>query len=371
MNIIVITQDYPDKERAVFPFVKNLVDQWAEIGHNINVIAPFSVTHNKTLKRYDELPHPDGVTINRPYLLSLSNIQIRGKVLTELVFNYCINRALNKLDQKPDVIYCHFWIQAIAAYEYAKKHNIPIVVASGESVIPTRLGGASYQIKCNYVSGVICVSSKNLEESLSLGLTTRDKCVVYPNGVNKDLFKKSDESVLRNKLSIHEGDFVIAFVGWFIDRKGANRVSKAIEIINDPGIKSIFIGEGQEEPACDNIIFKGRLPHDEIPHYLNCADVFILPTRAEGCCNAIIEAMACGLPVISSNLPFNWDVLNNDNSIMISPNNIDEIAASIVELKNNKVRREAMANSALKTVEELSIGRRADKIIKFIEQVIE
>ena len=133
-------------------------------------------------------------------------------------------------------------------------------------------------------------------------------------------------------------------------------------------IKIIFIGKGQEETDCKGIIFKGALPHDEIPRYLNCADAFVLPTLAEGCCNAVIEAMACGLPIISSDMEFNWDVLNADNSIMVDPENVDEIANAIAELRDNSEIRKEMSKVALHTAANLTIRIRAEKIAEFMEE---
>ena len=86
------------------------------------------------------------------------------------------------------------------------------------------------------------------------------------------------------------------------------------------------------QPDCEGILFKGKLPHEEIPLYLNTADVFVLPSLAEGCSNSIVEAMACGLPVISSDLSFNYDILNADNSILVNPNDVGEISAAIKKL---------------------------------------
>ena len=368
MNICVITSDYPDKKRAVYPFVKNLVDQWGEMGHHITVIAPFSVSHNKSISLYEELPHPHNVEIVRPRVVSFSNLVLFGIHLTAKIHSYAVNSALSKLKVRPDVIYCHFWGQAIGAYKYAKKFSIPMVVASGESVIPKHLGDEPLKSMCNYASKVVCVSSKNKNESINLGLTTEDKCRIFPNAIDNSLFRVSDQASLKKSLGIKETDFVLAFVGWFINRKGTLRVSKAIEKLNDDRIKIIFIGKGQEEPDCKGIIFKGTLPHDEIPRYLNCADAFVLPTLAEGCCNAVIEAMACGLPIISSDREFNWDVLNAGNSIMIDPENVDEIANAIAELRDNPDKRKQMSKAALNTAANLTIRIRAEKIAEFMEE---
>ena len=131
--------------------------------------------------------------------------------------------------------------------------------------------------------------------------------------------------------------------------------------------EALFIGKGEQEPHCDNILFKGALPHDQVPLYLNAADVFVLPTLHEGCCNAVVEAMACGLPVVSSNLPFNWDVLDDTNSIMIDPNNIDEIAAAILTLRDNNNQRKALSKGALLKASSLTIDQRAEAIVEFME----
>ena len=108
------------------------------------------------------------------------------------------------------------------------------------------------------------------------------------------------------------------------------------------------------------------LQHNQIPDYLNMADIFVLPTLNEGCCNAIIEAMACGLPVISSNLPFNKDILDESNSILINPQNIEDIAKAIKLLKDNPLKRKELSKGALLAAEDLNIDRRAEKIISFI-----
>jgi glycosyltransferase involved in cell wall biosynthesis len=115
-------------------------------------------------------------------------------------------------------------------------------------------------------------------------------------------------------------------------------------------------------------LFKGALPHEDIPTYLNAADVFVLPTLAEGCSNAIVEAMACGLPIISSNLPFNWDLLNAENAILVDPMSVEQIATGIEKLLNHPALQQQMSLSALATVKDLTIEKRVRSILQFFQQ---
>ena len=116
-----------------------------------------------------------------------------------------------------------------------------------------------------------------------------------------------------------------------------------------------------------NYVCKGRVNNKELPLYLNAADVFVLPTLNEGCCNAIIEAMACGLPIISSDKSFNWDILDENNSIMIDPMDIQHIADSIILLKNDKNIRTKLSEGALNTSSSLTIDKRAERILNYIK----
>ena len=169
--------------------------------------------------------------------------------------------------------------------------------------------------------------------------------------------------------------FVIAFVGSFIPRKGPDRVAKAIAKLNDTRIKVMFIG--QESSGynylfeCSGIIYKGPVTHEKLPIMLNCADVFVLPTRNEGCSNAIVEALACGIPVISSNGAFNDDILDNRNSIRIDADDIDALADAIAFLQHNPKVRQTMREFSISRHHSYSIENRAGKILGFIESNIQ
>ncbi len=369
MNILVITPDYPDGYKVHYPFVKQLVDEFARQGHNCTVIAPYSITKNKRF--YPTKEYDGDVMVYRPNHLSFSNLKIRKIYLSDLFRRKAIHRASKWLPVKPDVVYCHFWECAIEAYPYAKSENIPLIVATGESSISSFnvIDKITAEMR-DFVKGVICVSSKNKEESIELGLTTEDKCFVKPNAVNSEFFKKLDKTECRQKLGFPQNAFIVSFVGAFIERKGVLRVSDAIKQIRGGPVYSCFIGRGAQDPDCENILHKGGLRHEQIPEYLNASDVFVLPTLAEGCCNAIVEAMSCGLPVISSNLPFNWDVLDDSNSIMIDPKNVDAIAKAIERLRDDKQLRDQMEVSSLKKAESLTIDRRAKAITEFIKERI-
>ena len=71
MKILVLTPDYPDSERSVYPFVKQLVEELARQGHSIQVIAPYSLTHNKHFTK--QIDVKNGITVYRPYYFSYSN----------------------------------------------------------------------------------------------------------------------------------------------------------------------------------------------------------------------------------------------------------------------------------------------------------
>lgn len=372
MNILVLALDYPNKYRVSFAFVKTLVDTLADRGNHCYVIAPHSINREKRIWRGLEtfqMKHGGSITIARPNHISFSNWKI-GKIrLNDIARKLAIKKALRQMKFKPDVAYGHFWICGWELYGYSKRHELPLFVATGESVIADSIIiKRSMKPFFEYVKGVICVSSKNRDESIELGLTVADKCLVAPNSINASQFYQMDRRQVRFDLKIPQDVFVVAFVGWFKHVKGPERVAAAIDSITEgEPVYSIFIGGGSEEnPQCKNILFKRYFKHDVIPKYLNAADVFVLPTRHEGCCNAIVEAMACGLPVISSNLPFNWDILNERNSLMVDPDNIEEIARAIVILRDDKEKRKRLARGALETASDLTIDKRAEMIESFI-----
>ncbi len=255
----------------------------------------------------------------------------------------------------------------MAASPISKEKNIPLYVASGESKIRVFDYYSQKYVRqnINQIKGLICVSTKNLNESNSLGLLSHNpKTIIKPNSINPTEFYKGSKEEARRKLGFALEDKIAIFVGAFSERKGVLRVVEAVE--DNKKLKLILIGSGDQKPESKNIIFSGRVPHNEIVTYLNASDVFVLPTLAEGCCNAIVEAMACGLPVISSKLEFNDDILDSNNSIKIKPQDVNEISVALKKIISDENLRYKLSKGAEETAKDLTIKKRVESIIKFM-----
>lgn len=377
MRICIVSCGYPSKECLTYPFVQQLSHELVRQGHAVTLIVPQSIVNiyirrNKKIAYHtSEIVSNSTINIYRPLYVSAGNI------LPE--FGYwsmaqVIEKEFAKIKDEIDVCYGHFWHAAYCFYPAAKKYNKPLFVANGESNIElskvVSLGKLSPFI--SYVHGVVCVSTKCKQESVKEGLAQDYKCKVFPNAIDRDTFNVLDKNSIRKDLGIKEDDFIVTFVGGFFKRKGPKRVSDAIKLIGDSKIKAIFVGYTTEYdteiPSSENAIFCGGLKHEDVPKYLNAADVFVLPTLHEGCCNSIVEAMACGLPIISSDRSFNYDILNEENSILIDPMDIEAIAAAIKKLKDNPDLRKSMSKAALQTASRLTINERVSAIVDFIEE---
>lgn len=382
-SITVITNNYPSPGRMDYVFVQQLVHAMIDQGVKIDVIVPQSLVHaivhrKKMLPRATKGYTKLGIEYNifRPYSITI----LRSKYLKRITGWFTrkiITKILKQLNNQ--VLYSHFWDGANLTYKYALKNKLPLFVACGESAdhLESELSEMSSDAISGLfsaVTGVISVSTENKRKCIDYSLAKAENIEIFPNCIDADKFIKVDVSELKKQLGINVDDFVLAFVGGFIPRKGPDRVAKAITKLNDPTIKVMFIGKPfagyTYDFDCSGIIHKDPLNHDMLPNYLNCADAFVLPTQSEGCCNAIVEALAIGLPVISSDGAFNDDILNENNSIRINPDDVDAIADAIKKLKDNPELRKKISEYSLARHNEYSIEERAKRILNFINKKI-
>ena len=376
MNICIISTSYPNEDGVGNTFVEQLVNAMTRQGHRCVVISPLNTFGNNNVSKYKEhevkeIGHNLKVEVYRPRIWN-RNIPIVPVSTNLHLAQRAIEKTIKKHKLEFDVMYCHFFASGVLAWHHAFNNNIPLFVATGESKIKPLLQkpcfGFSLKKFREYTSGVVCVSSKNLDECVELGYAEREKCKVFPNGANLQLFKPLDKKKCRQQIGLKEEDFLLITVGEFSDRKGQNRIIKAVDSLSDPTIKTCFIGSGEPIANRDYVFYKGRISHDELPIYLNAADVFVLPTLSEGCCNAIVEALACGLPVVSSDRKFNYDILDESNSIMVDPEDVNQIAAVIKLLHEDNNKRENLAVGASNKAMSLSIDQRASNILSFIKE---
>lgn len=384
MKIALFSDNFPSKGNPTYIFVQQLVFALVDQGVEVSVIAPQSLTHimfrgGKLLPKcsYEKTANGNPFKVYRPYDITFGNKLSYLTNFTNVVFNSQLISILNSI--KPDVLYGHFWHTAYKMKDYALKHNLPLFVACGEgdNALEQLVETISVKNKkelVEAVKGVISVSSENKRKCIVYGLAKEKDIVVLPNCVDDTLFYPADGTELRKKLGVGDRDFFILFIGGFITRKGPDRLSQAIDRISDSSIKVAFIGKPMAGdsviPSCNGIVFLGPLEHDLLPEYFNAADVFVLPTQKEGCSNAIVESLACGTPVISANRPFNADILNENNSIMVDPDSVDEIIEAISKLRYNVDLLNKKKEYAEKHSHNYSIKGRAKKICDFIDKKV-
>ncbi|HTN08997.1 glycosyltransferase [Agriterribacter sp.] len=373
MELVVISDNYPSKEIPnKGAFVYNLVQELGNY-HNITVIAPFKVHElfNSTAKDgYGK----ERCKVYRPIYLSFSNKKILG-INTHIWSRYfkakAVNKCLNNLPVKPDMVYAHFLSNAIPGLSYINKHLVPLVIASGESSYSESTKALKKDLHglkdCTH--HFICVSEGNKKGLVELGFSEH-KMSIIPNAVDYSLFKPMDKNTCKEKLGIPKKKFVVGFVGHFIHRKGPNRIIEAITQLADKDIQLVCVGGKENLITNDFTKTIPPVPNYQLPELYNAFDIFVLPTLNEGHCNAIEEAKACCIPVVSSLGTTAELQIDNTTGILINPMEIGEIAAAIHTLKSNDSIRSSMEQNLRLKRGEQSLKNRAQKISSLLENIV-
>lgn len=375
-RICIITMCYPTpKSPAQFAFVDELACAMADRGVQIDVITPTPYGKKKSrghMAAHWERKTPQGNVIHvyQPMMLRVSDRtigQIKLGSISDRNFYRAVRKTLLRLP-KPDALYSHFLNPAgIAAAKLGKELGVPSFCAFGESSLWTveRIGLENATAQLSQLAGIVAVSSENKRLLSEAGIYPAEKIGVFPNSADHTVFYPRDKAACRKALGLPQDAVIGMFTGAWEERKGPLRVQQAA--LRIPGLKMIYAGSGAQIPEGDNVLFKGRIAHEKLPEYLSAADFFVLPTLAEGCCNAIVEAMACGLPVISSEGSFNDDILNEINSIRIDPMDVEALHAAMKRLTEDAALRERLAEGAAEMTQQLDIAQRAANILHFME----
>lgn len=376
MHICFITNKYPNKvEPNAIVFLQQLVNAIAEKDVRCSVICPVPTNLNrayKTLPEHCVEKHGEAeVEIYYPRYFGLGQrdyLWYNPAKFTTNRFSKAVESVVRAMPALPDAFYAHFVTPAgICAARMGRLFDRPSYMAYGEATLGTinHYGHNAVKRELESLTGVIAVSTQNKEMIAPFvreGITE-----VFPNAIDGKLFYPRDKADARKKFSLSQDDFVVAFVGSFDERKGTDRLSAAVDCLEGP-VKLICAGKGSLLPTTEKCVFRQTVLHSELPEFLSAADVFALPTLNEGCCNAIIEAMACGLPIISADRSFNDDILDETNSIRIDPTDVEALSAAIDTLKKDEKQRKALAAGSLEKAKALTLETRAANIIHFMER---
>ena len=206
-----------------------------------------------------------------------------------------------------------------------------------------------------------------------------ENIVVIPNGVDNQFFKPIDKEQLRKRHDFSTEENIVISVARLNPVKGIDCLIKAVALVVEKitNLRLIVVGDGEQREELEGLIAQlhldpnvqllGFLPRRQIPEYLNLADVFVLPSRHEGLGIALIEAMACGVPVIGSNVDGIVDIIDSGkNGILVPPDNEKALAEGIERLLCDKNLRDKFIKEGLRKVEEKFLW---DSILRQIEEI--
>jgi teichuronic acid biosynthesis glycosyltransferase TuaC len=211
-----------------------------------------------------------------------------------------------------DLIDAHyFYPDGVAAVMLGKAVRKPVVITARGSDVNLisryQLPRSMIRYAAGKAAGIITVSQALKNSLVALGVPM-SKVDVLRNGVDLEMFRPVDRSLARARLEIH--GLTLLSVGNLVELKGHDLVIGALPFL--PNYSLIIVGEGPERftlqrlavrlGVSSRVRFLGRIPHEQLADVYSAADALVLASSREGWPNVLLEAMACGTPVIASNI---------------------------------------------------------------------
>ncbi|HEU5219085.1 MAG TPA: glycosyltransferase, partial [Gemmatimonadales bacterium] len=247
----------------------------------------------------------------------------------------------------------------------ARRLGVPFTVTLRGTEVPlSRLRLRRAQIKrvLRSADRVIGVSQSLADLALRLGAPA-DRVRVIPNGIDGARFRPGSKREARRALGLPENRPVVLSVGGLTDRKGHHRIIQLLPALraSHPDILLAVVGgptvEGDTGPRLraltgelglsEHVRLAGACPHDQIPAWLRAADLFCLATRNEGRPNAVIEALACGLPVVTTDVGGNAEIVRpGQDGLLVPFGDPDALLQAVRDGLETSWNREAMSRRA-------------------------
>lgn len=349
---MIVSLFYPwagGAERQAQQLASHLVDKGFEV---------CVLTHRLPgLKAYEDIV---GVPVYRVLTLGRGGLAAISYVLSSLLW-------LLKYGKKYRIVHCHraespAIIGIFAKLLYGKK--VVVKISGGD------LDLLRQSVRRRLLSSadvLVALTGEMRARLINHGFSDA-KISIIPNGVDTDLYTPplyEMKRSLREKLALPMEHKLAIFVGRLNPVKGLDtliyawrRVSRSMDR-ND--IRLLILGEGPEESFLKEltgqlgmekkVVFLGR--RDNVVKYLQSADVFVLPSLSEGLSNALLEAMACGLAVVATDIAGNNEVVvHRKNGLLVPPRDPGTLAKTLLTVLQEEELAEELGEEARRTVEE-------------------
>jgi len=307
-----------------------------------------------------------------------------------------------------DIAHANFWTSAVAAHELSQRVGIPVIVTfhalgrvrrrhQGDADgFPDERGDIEEQLVRD-VDGVIAECPQDRADLIELYDAEPSHLRMIPCGVDPHRFHRVSPDAARRVLGLHPRAPLLLQLGRMVPRKGVDDVIRALAFIRAEGgtqadTRLLVVGGETEDPdevatpylgrlravaeevgVASAVTFTGRRNGDVLRYYYSAADVFVTTPWYEPFGITPLEAMACGTPVVGSNVGgIKYSVVNGGTGFLVPPRDPRAIAVVASVLLGTRMLRERMSNNAIHRVREhFRWERVAAEVDEFYGDVIE
>jgi len=354
MNVCIITSSFPAfKGHFQSPFIYSLADALSK-RVSVDVVCPFyncsesqeECWGDVKIHRFKYLPLKMQTLISGGGIPSNFKKSFFAKLQLPLFFLCLFIKSL-KYARSADIIHAQWSLTAMVGVLLKKICKKPLVLTERGSSLNaameyrfTRMVLKWILENCDYITAN---SFNQISRIKSLGFEG-NVCAV-PNGIDTERFRPLDKDKARKKLGLPSDKKIILYVGWLVKGKGVDYLLESVQRIRAgfPDILVVIVGSGLElenykryvsENGLDrSVIFTGSKMVNEIPEFMNAADIFVLPSLSEGRPNVVAEAMACGLPVIATAVNGTPELIEDGiDGMLVEPGNSKSIEDAVLRL---------------------------------------
>jgi len=375
MKIVIFSDNFYPELSGISDSIVTTAKGLAKLGHKICFFVPnYSEKNFKTanIESKKEIDLGDRISVKRFFSFFYPGPTKQSRMVIPTGF-----RTFTIKKFKPDIIHTQlFFGVGLEALIAAKILKVPFIgtnhTAISEFIRHAPIKGKWlekaglkyvnwYYGKCNFVSAP---SQSVFEEMEKFGFKTRHE--VISNPVNTGIFSAFTEynkSFLKNKFGIN--DKTLVYAGRFAPEKNIDIIIKAIALVKKkiPDIMLAMAGGGssletiknltKELGVQENVKFLGILSQFDLANLYRVSEIFTITSTSETQSMTLIQAMACGLPVIGVRARALPEYIEN-NGILIEPGDFKGLSEKIVELLENQSLRTELGGRGLKFVQKFS-----------------